>query len=100
MSPLWTPTSMRTRISFRGWAMPATGCSVRNRAWTMGRLTRRFWITLGLVGMLGACAQPGGDTGLQSAAKPGDGDALRYFEPEFSALLDLVVDGLGRACAG
>jgi hypothetical protein len=66
----------------------------------MGRPARRIWITLGLVGMLGACAQPGGDTGLQSAAKRGDGDALRYFEPEFSALLDLVVDGLGRACAG
>lgn len=66
----------------------------------MGRLARRIWIILALVGTLSGCAQPGGDTSLRSAAKPGDEDVLRYFEPELSALLDQVVEGLRRACAG
>jgi hypothetical protein len=64
----------------------------------MGRFARRIWMALMLVGLLGGCQQPGGDAGLQSASKPGDDGKLRFFEPEFAALLDQVVASLEQAC--
>ena len=57
----------------------------------------RIWIILALVGLLCGCQQPGSNGGPKSASE--DDGKLRYFEPEFSALLDQVVVKLERVCA-
>jgi hypothetical protein len=64
----------------------------------MAGFARRIWMALMLVGLLGGCQQPGGDAGLRAASKPGDDGKLRFFEPEFAALLDQVVENLEQAC--
>jgi hypothetical protein len=55
-------------------------------------------IALLLAGSLSACQQPGGNAGPQSAASADDDGKLRFFEPEFAALLDEVVEHLEQAC--
>lgn len=64
----------------------------------MGRLAQRIGIALLLAGLLGGCQQAGPASGPQSATAPADDGKLRFFEPEFSALLDQVVEHLGEAC--
>ena len=64
----------------------------------MGHLARRIGSALLLAALLGGCQQAGPQSATQSAAVPGDSE-LRFFEPEFSALLDQVVENLGQACA-
>jgi len=59
---------------------------------------RRIWAILLLAVFLAGCQQPGGPSGTQSASVRDD-DKLHYFEPEFTAVLDQVIDNLGRACA-
>jgi hypothetical protein len=64
----------------------------------MGGFARRIWMALILVGLLGGCQQPGGDAGLKAASQPGNDGKLRFFEPEFAALLDQVVESLEQTC--
>ena len=64
----------------------------------MRRLARWIGIALLLAGSLTACQQPGGHADTKSAARAGDDGKLRFFEPEFSALLDEVVEHLQQAC--
>lgn len=64
----------------------------------MGHFVQRIRIALLLAGLLAGCQQPSGDVGFQSPAN-GDDGRLRFFEPEFSALLDQAVENLGQACA-
>jgi len=61
----------------------------------------RVWIILALVGLLCGCQQPGASGGLQSqsAARQAGEDELRFFEPEFSALIDQVVTKLEDVCS-
>jgi hypothetical protein len=54
--------------------------------------------TLLLLAILLAGCQQAGPSDLQSAAMKDD-EKLHYFEPEFTAVLDQVVDNLGHACA-
>jgi hypothetical protein len=58
---------------------------------------RPIWIALLSAILLAGCQQPGGGTGVRSAAVPED-ERLRFFEPEFAAVLDQVIDNLTRAC--
>lgn len=64
----------------------------------MGHLVRRISIALVLAGLLAGCQQPSENAGVQSPAQGGEGK-LRFFEPEFAALLNQAVDNLGQACA-
>ena len=59
----------------------------------------RVVMILTLVGLLCGCQQPGPNGDLQSAARQGGDDELRYFEPEFSALIDQVVAKLEDVCS-
>jgi len=65
-------------------------------------LARRIGIALLSAFLFGGCQQAGTGSAPQSAAEPAPGSAvdnkLRFFEPEFSALLDQVVGTLGDAC--
>jgi hypothetical protein len=64
----------------------------------MASLARRIGIALMLAGLLGGCQQPGGAEGPQSAARVEGEGKLRFFEPEFTALLNQVVENLEQAC--
>jgi hypothetical protein len=64
----------------------------------MRRLAPWIGIALLLAGSVSGCQQPGGDANPQSAARHEDDGKLRFFEPEFSALLEEVVAQLERAC--
>jgi hypothetical protein len=58
----------------------------------------RLWTILLLAALLAGCQQAGGPSGTRSASMRND-EKLRFFEPEFTAVLDQVVENLGHACA-
>ena len=64
----------------------------------MARTAWRLLMALTLAGLLAGCQQPGGAS-QQSASHAGEGQELRFFEPEFATLLNQAIDHLGETCA-
>jgi hypothetical protein len=58
---------------------------------------RRILTVMLLAVLLAGCQQPGQSSGVPSTAVPGD-EKLQFFEPEFAAVLDQVIDRLAKAC--